>query len=156
VKLLKATAILSCFVLACVVFPPAARADEWNQKTMLSFNQPIEIPGSALPAGTYWFVLSNNRDRNLVQIYSGDWSKLEASLLTVPVYRQQPTARTEVEFAERPHRTPEALVKWYYPGRLIGHEFLYPHNVERQLNRESKLDVLVQPLTLPVSVTSGA
>jgi Protein of unknown function (DUF2911) len=152
----KASAILCCLVLACVVLLPAARADEWNEQTMMSFNEPIEIPGSALPAGTYWFVLSNNEGRNVVQIYSKDWSKLDASLLTVPVYRQQSTARTEVEFAERPRQTPEALIKWYYPGRLIGHEFLYPHKVENRLNRESKLDVLAKPLILPISEISGA
>jgi hypothetical protein len=151
VNLLKASAIFCGLVLAGAVLLPAARADEWNEKTMMSFNQPVEIPGLALPAGTYWFVLSDNRDRNVVQIYSEDWSKLEASMLTVPVYRQQSTSRTEIEFAERPHQTPEALVKWYYPGRLIGHEFLYPHNLEKRLNHESKLDVLVPPLTLQVS-----
>ena len=29
------------------------QADEWNKKTVLTFSQPVEIPGHVLPAGTY-------------------------------------------------------------------------------------------------------
>lgn len=30
----------------------SARADEWDKKTVLTFSQPVEIPGHVLPAGT--------------------------------------------------------------------------------------------------------
>ncbi len=61
--------IIFCFILACVVFLPSARADEWDQMTKFTFSQPVEIPGGVLAAGTYWFVLQNNQsDRNIVQI----------------------------------------------------------------------------------------
>lgn len=42
-------------------FAPAAIADDWNRKTVVTFNGPVEIPGvhltgwSVLPAGTYVF-----------------------------------------------------------------------------------------------------
>ena len=128
--------------LACMGFLPAAAADDWNQMTKLSFSQPIEIPGSVLPAGTYWFVLEDSpTERNIVQVFSADWSKECATLLTVPSYRSESTDVTEVEFAERPHDKPEALLTWYYPGRLTGHEFLYSSRHEKEFASDIKQDV---------------
>ena len=152
----KALAIICCLVLACGVLVPAARADQWNQQTKMSFNQPIEIPGSVLPAGTYWFVLSSNTDRNVVQIYSENWSRLYASLITIPIYRSQSTAKTEVEFAERPHQNAQALWEWYYPSRLAGHEFVYrSKNTEMRMSSAAKRDILARPMTSSAVATSG-
>jgi uncharacterized protein involved in high-affinity Fe2+ transport len=49
----------SVFSLALMsaVFSPAAKADEWNRKTKITFSGPVEIPGvhlqgfAVLPAG---------------------------------------------------------------------------------------------------------
>ena len=142
------SAIIFCLILACAVFLPAAHADDWNQMTKLVFNEPVEIPGGVLPAGAYWFVLQNNSDRNIVQIFSADWSKLDATLMTAPTERWQSTDNTEIEFAERPHDKPEALLKWYFPARLTGHEFLYSVRHEREFARDGKQDVLAEPLAL--------
>jgi hypothetical protein len=139
----KTLAVIFCFMLACTVFLPVARADEWDQMTKLTFTEPVEIPGQVLPAGTYWFVLMDNpSDRNIIRVFSQDWSKLYATLLAVPTDRQQPTDRTEIKLAERPHDRPEALLKWYYPGLLTGHEFIYSVKHEREFARDAKLDVL--------------
>jgi hypothetical protein len=117
--------------------------------TKFTFSQPVEIPGGVLAAGTYWFVLQNNQsDRNIVQIFNADWSRVEATIITNPTYRRQPADQTEIKFAERPHQKPEALLKWYYPGRLIGHEFLYSSRHEREFARDTKLDVLAEPMSL--------
>ncbi|MGA8617947.1 MAG: hypothetical protein WB660_05440 [Candidatus Sulfotelmatobacter sp.] len=130
-------------------FLPMARADEWNQQTELSFSQPIEIPGTVLPAGTYWFVLADSQsDRNLVEIFSNDWSKEYAALQTVPEYRAESTAKTEIDFAERPHDQPEALLSWYYPGDLTGHEFLYSSRQENRFARDIKEDVVAPVLKI--------
>jgi hypothetical protein len=134
-------------ILAFSALLPMARADIWNQKTELSFSQPIEIPGTVLPAGTYWFVLLDSQsDRNLVQIFSKNWSKEYATLQTIPEDRVAATSRTEVEFAERPHDKPEALLSWYYPGQLTGHEFLYSSRLEKRFARDIKEDVVAPVL----------
>jgi hypothetical protein len=139
----KAFAIMFCCVLASAILLPAAKADEGNQMTKLSFSEPVEIPGQVLPAGTYWFVLLNDdSNRNIVQIFSGDWSRLEATLQTVPTDRQESTDETEIQFAERPYEKPEAILKWYYPGLLTGHEFVYSSKLEKEFAREAKRDVL--------------
>jgi hypothetical protein len=140
----KVVAIIFCCVLSCAVFLPAARADQWDQRTRMTFSRPIEIPGSVLPAGTYWFVLlSSDSDRDVVQVFSEDWSHLYATLQTIPVDRQQTKGETEIRLAERPYGQPEALLEWYYPGLLAGHEFLYSGQQNRQLARAIQQDVMV-------------
>jgi len=126
-------------ILAFLAILPAAHADEWTQMTKLTFNQPVELPHVILPAGTYWFEIPRGlTDRNVVQVFSSDWSHLYATLLTVPAYRVHSTSRTEVTFAERPSSKPEALLNWYYPGRRTGHEFVYSWKKEQEFRRDPK------------------
>ena len=33
---------------------PVVHADDWNQATRFTFNQPVQVPGHILPAGTYF------------------------------------------------------------------------------------------------------
>ena len=134
-------------ILAGAVFLPAARADERDRMTKLVFDQPVEIPGAVLPAGTYWFILDPYiQNRDVVQIFNEDWSTLCATLITVPTDRGQPAAETEIELAVRPGQEPEVLMKWYYPGRATGQEFVYPKREERELAGDVKRDVLAQPV----------
>ena len=53
----------------------AAHADESNQATAVTFNQPVQIPGQLLPAGTYVFKLANrDTDQSVVQIFNAKQS----------------------------------------------------------------------------------
>lgn len=119
-------------ILACGVFLPAAQADDHDQMTKLSFDHPVEIPHQCLPAGTYWFVLAGGPNRNVVQVFTSDWSQELANLITQPVVRLEPTSRTEVTFAENPAREPEALLTWFYPGMLAGHQFVYRPRLQKE------------------------
>jgi hypothetical protein len=134
--------------LALLAIAPSAHADAWNQMTKLTFSQPVQIPGhKVLPAGSYWFVLANSpADRNIVLVYSGNWRHEFAILLTQPTIRPHTTANTVVKFVERPHNQPEALLNWYYPGRLTGHEFLYSPRRERAFSRDIQRTVQVRAL----------
>ena len=144
-----AISIVCGVVLAWIAFVPVARADEWNQMTKMSFSQPVELPGMVLPAGTYWFTVADSpNNRNVVEVYKGDWSRELATLLTIPSYRAQSTDRTEIKFAERPHDRPEALLKWYYPGRLTGREFVYPKRHEREFAHDQSRELVVRPLKI--------
>jgi hypothetical protein len=146
----KIFSIVFCFVLACGVLLPAARADEWNQKMKLTFNESIQVPGATLPAGTYWFVLADTQsDRHIVQIFDQDGSTLRTTVFAIPTLREQSHGRVEVVLAERPHHEAEALYKLYYPGSMTGQEFLYPHREDRQLRHDSKLDLLIRPNGTP-------
>ncbi|HXW92601.1 MAG TPA: hypothetical protein VEK33_18785 [Terriglobales bacterium] len=145
----KSLVIIFCCVLAGAVCLPAAKADTWDQMTKIQFDEPVEIPGYVLPAGSYWFILqSGESDRDLVQIFSEDWSHLYATLQTNPTERPQATDGTEIEFAERPYNTPEAVLKWYYPGLLTGHEFLYSGKQKKEFAGDAQQNVLVETAPL--------
>jgi hypothetical protein len=138
--------LVSCFILCCVVLLQTAQAGEWDHMTKVTTSGPVEVPGVILPAGNYWFVLADDAtNRNVVKIFSDDWSKLYAIELTIPVYRDRKTAETTFTFAERPRAGHEALVKWYYPGRETGCEFIYSPEVERRLAHDVQHDVEVPP-----------
>src|SRR6476661_6566936 len=129
----KLIAVVFSIILAGTVFLPAAAADEWNQATKMNFSEPVEIPGRVLPAGTYWFVLADSQgDQQIVQIFNADRTKIYATEEAVPT--------------ERPHQLPEALLKWYYPGRLSGQEFLYSQKAEKDLMRDARQNVLASPI----------
>jgi hypothetical protein len=137
----KVLAVVFGLILACGVLLPAAHATEWNEKSELTFSQPVQIPHMVLPAGTYWFILARSQsNRNVVEIYNKNWTKLYATTITVPAYRLNSTDRTEVTFAERPSNRPEALLKWYYPGRLAGHEFLYSPRQEHRFANDIQIN----------------
>jgi len=59
--------------LGALALLPGARASERDQKTVLTFSGPVEIPGQVLPAGTYVFkLLDSGSNRHIVQIFSKD------------------------------------------------------------------------------------
>jgi len=132
-----------CVALLLSLATPLALADQWNQATKLTFSQPVEIPGVVLPAGTYWFTLiSDDQDRNIVQVWNQDRNHLMATLLTEPDYRLKPAGRTIVRFEERASTQPEAIRAWFYPGETYGHEFVYPESRARELAKRTGQPVL--------------
>jgi hypothetical protein len=122
----KATviALVGLGILGAIV--PRAAADEWDQKTMVTFSGPVAIPDQVLPAGTYEFKLANSTgDRNIVQVFSQDEKHLYGTFLTIPEQRSQPAESTIITLDERPGDSPEAVKAWFYPGDETGHEFIY-------------------------------
>jgi len=121
--------VLAALVLCLVgtAFAPAARADDYNLKTIVTFNEPFEVPGQVLPAGTYTIKLMNSRsNRNIVQIFNADGTHLITTVLAINNYRLTPTGKTVITFSERPGDRPEALKAWFYPGNTWGQQFVYP------------------------------
>lgn len=123
-RICKMLRLVGCVALLSLVSGSRARADEWNRKTTVTFNDPVEIPGQVLPAGTYLFQLANTADRHIVQIWTGDGSQLIATLMTVPDARPEATEASVFEFDERPGDSPQALRSWFCPGALTGEEFV--------------------------------
>ena len=83
------------FLLGLLMVLPAARADETNQATKVTFSQSVQIPGRVLPAGTYWFILPENvNEHDQVRIYSSDRTAFYGTFLTAGAERLQPTDTT--------------------------------------------------------------
>ncbi|HWE49946.1 MAG TPA: hypothetical protein VG273_09165 [Bryobacteraceae bacterium] len=122
---------------------PTARADQWDKQTELTFNEPVEIPGRVLPAGTYEFKLLESpvSDRHLVRIYNQDMTHLVTVVLAITDNRLQATGKTVVQFAERPAGSPQAIKAWFYPGAQAGLEFVYPHDRAAALAKENREQV---------------
>lgn len=124
-----------------------ARADEFNKKTIITFSQPVEIPGRVLPAGTYVFKLADSMtDRHIVQIFTADESQILATLLAIPDYRLRTTDQTVIKFGEVFPGAPEAIRAWFYPGNSIGQEFVYPKSRAIQLATLAKAVVPAIPV----------
>jgi hypothetical protein len=142
-----------CTVMTAFTYLPKAAADDWDKKTVITFGETVQIPGQALPAGTYVFKLMNSAsDRHVVQIFDQHERKLIATLLAVPDYREQP-AKNAIRFEERLSTEPQAIKVWFRPGDLTGNEFLYSKNQSQLLARNSPWAV---PGTTTTEVASAA
>jgi hypothetical protein len=155
-----ATTTVFCLALLGAALSPAAKADEWNRKTVMTFSGPVEIPGvhlkgwAVLPAGTYVFkILDSTSERHIVQIFNEDQSQVLATILAIPNYRLRATDKTVVTFRERPAGEPEALRAWFYPGRNWGEEFVYPKARALELAKTAGTAVLYTEADYPVEVT---
>jgi hypothetical protein len=143
----KSFVVTLCLVALCaLVAPDAMMADQWDKATKLTFSEPVEVPGQVLAAGTYWFTLADSEsDRNIVQIWNADRTRLVATVLAIPDYRTQPAGRTVIHFEERPSHSPEAIHSWFYPGDNFGQEFVYPKTRATQFAKQTSRPVLSMP-----------
>jgi hypothetical protein len=107
-----------------------ARASEIDQATKLTFSEAGQIPGQILPAGTYWFAVT---ELNVVQIFNSDRSSVYATLRTASAEHLQAVSNTQITFADQARMRPQVIVTWFYPGRTIGHEFLYSKKEAKEL-----------------------
>ena len=158
-KLIGTATTALCIALLGSIYVPAARADDWNRKTTITFSGPVEIPGvhlkgfGVLPAGTYVFkILDSQSDRHIVQIFNQDETTIYATILAIPNYRLKATDKTVITFRERAAGQPEALRAWFYPGRNWGEEFVYPKAKAMELAKSTNVPVLFTAVDLPVEV----
>jgi hypothetical protein len=154
-KKTKVVVLSLCLGLLSIVFLPKIRADEWDKKTTMTFDQPVEIPGKVLSAGKYVFKLADSStDRHIVQILSSDERHVYATILAIADERRQPTGKTVVTFEERAAGSPEAIKAWFYPGDETGNEFVYPKQQALQIAKNSNESIPV--LTSAASASQPA
>jgi hypothetical protein len=123
-RLLICVASLALLIAA---LPASARADQFDKETLLTFSQPVSLPGVTLAAGTYRFQLANpNGDPSIVQVTNARGNVSYGMFITVP--EPMPTAANEpgVTLTERAKGAPEAIQSWTYPGDEVRWTFVYP------------------------------
>ena len=128
----------SVFVVCAVAFLfagiAAAQDSNVNQRTYFTFSAPIELPGKTLPAGTYLFKLADSpSNRHVVQVFDKDEKQIYATILAIPAQRMEPSDEPEVRFMEAAASAPAPIKTWWFPGRTIGHEFIYPKDQAARL-----------------------
>jgi hypothetical protein len=111
-----------CGATAMLAAPAAA--ENTSKQTVLTFNQPVQVPGMVLPAGTYLFRLADSlTNRHIVEIFDQRGRAL-AIVLTIPTLQPAVSPQTRVLFAAGDARAPR-ITKWFYPGELEGEQFVY-------------------------------
>lgn len=134
-------------VVSSLFFGRTASASEADQETMISFNAPVEMPGQVLLPGTYVFKLADDgADLHTVEVFNSDETKLYGTFETIPTDRSRSTNATAFTLAESSSGTPDAVVKWFYPGSRTGNEFLYPANQEKELAHDPQQTILAGSL----------
>ena len=138
-KNLKTLLLTGCLACFGAYLAPKAKADEWDRKTVLTFSQPVEVPGIVLPAGTYVFsFLGSTADRNIIEVLSQDEQKLYATIEALPDYQTDATGETSIVFEEREAGTPHAIKEWFFPDRRYGHVFVYPGTGTLELRKSDE------------------
>lgn len=149
---LKAVGLFFCLALLALAVSPSVMADDWNQKTKVTFNRPVEVPGvgaQVLPAGTYVFkVLDSLSNRHIVRIFNEDETHVYTTILAIANYRLRSTDQTVMTFRERAAGEPQAIRAWFYPGRQWGHEFVYPKFRAVELAKLAGQPVLATPIEI--------
>jgi hypothetical protein len=135
--------LLTTLVAAVFLWPAAADADEWNDRTTLTFSAPVMVPGATLPAGTYIFELADARgNRHLVRIRSQATNDVSATVQAVPIRRAEASGDTILQFNPTDTGAAPAIKAWFYPGSRYGHEFVYPEEQARHIADRTKTVVL--------------
>jgi hypothetical protein len=121
-----------------------------NQDTFFTFSQAVELPGTTLPAGTYFFQLADSpSNRHIVKVMSEDRKEVHATLLAIPYYStDRPSDEPQVRFMETPAQAAggaagtNAIKIWFYPGTSTGHEFVYPRELAMRIASRTGQSVL--------------
>jgi len=120
--------LLVAAVFFALSFTPVAIADRWYKKTIVTFDQDVEIPGQVLPAGTYVFKLYRcNSDRSIVQVWTAREKQLLATLITVGDSYPNPSGDPYfvLDMTGTDEGYPPTLVSWFFAGENDGREFIY-------------------------------
>jgi hypothetical protein len=144
-------AMLCGIALSVVAF--RAQADQWDKRTILTVDQPVQVVNTLLEPGKYVFKLADSSsDRHIVQIFNGDQTRIVDTILAIPNYRLQPTSNSRFMFWETPPGNVRALRAWFYPGDNFGQVLGYPK--ELALARTSAT-VVTSPAPAPEPAVSA-
>jgi hypothetical protein len=142
-KMLSGVAVLGALIL------PSLSADEWDKKTVITINEPVQMPSCCtpdhtvtLPPGTYVFALVDSlSDRHIVRVFEKDGKTVVTTILAIPNYRLTPTDKTSIQFWETPAGQPRAMRAWFYPGDNFGQEFAYHKTQSIEIAKVAKAPV---------------
>ena len=113
-----------------------AHAQTSDYRTYFTFSTPVTLPGVTLPAGRYLFRLADpNSSRKVISVLSADGKTPLAMLHTIPNQLMKAPNDPEIRFMETSANMPPAIKTWWYPGKAIGYEFIYPRAQALQLAR---------------------
>jgi hypothetical protein len=120
-----------------------AEAQPADYRTYFTFSAPVTLPGTTLPAGKYIFRLADpNGSRKVINVLSGDGKRSLAMLHTIPNQASRPPKDAEIRFMETSAQVPPPVKTWWYAGKSIGYEFIYPRKQALQLAKSTSEPIL--------------
>ena len=120
-----------------------AEAQPADYRTYFTFSAPVTLPGMTLPAGKYIFRLADpDGSRKVINVMSGDGKKSLAMLHTIPNQASRPPKDAEIRFMETSAQVPPPVKTWWYAGKSIGYEFIYPRKQALQLAKSTPEPIL--------------
>jgi len=129
-----------------------AQAQPSDYRTYFTFSAPVTLPGVTLPAGRYLFRLADpNSSRKVINVLSEDGKKSLAMLHTIPNQLPKAPNDPEIRFMETSSSMPPPIKTWWYPGKSIGYEFIYPRRQALQIAKVTSEPVLTTALRRPIS-----
>jgi hypothetical protein len=116
-----------------------------GQATKFTFSHSVRLPGRVLPAGTYWFVMANNADKQkVVEIYNSDGTPVIGNVMIESAEKLAPHSHAYIILTQPAGvNQPPAVITWFFPGTLEGDRFVYGEREQRRINEERKVRYLV-------------
>jgi len=132
--------MLALFLLA----PPAVQASETDRLTHFMVNQSFEVPGKVLQPNTRYVMKLQDlyQNRNVVQVYTDDEKQMLTQFIAINSERLEPVNNTTFTFIETQPGYPKPIREWFYPGRNIGLEFIYPKEQALEIAKHATQPVL--------------
>ena len=87
-------------------------------------------------------LMDSPSNRNVVQVLNADETRQLTMFMAISDERLEPADNTVFTFIETQSGYPLPIKEWFYPGRLIGLEFVYPKDQALEIARHAKEPVL--------------
>jgi hypothetical protein len=138
----KLVAFLTLVVLTLSI-GGRAEAQPADYRTYFTFSAPVTLPGVTLPAGKYIFRLADpDGSRKVINVLSGDGKRSLAMLHTIPNQAMKAPKDAEIRFMETSAKVPPPVKTWWYAGKAIGYEFIYPRKQALALAKSTSEPIL--------------
>jgi hypothetical protein len=137
--------LVAFLTLALLTMSIGARveAQPADYRTYFTFSAPVTLPGLTLPAGKYIFRLADpDGSRKLINVLSGDGRRSMGMLHSIPNQATKPPQDAEIRFMETDAQVPPPVKTWWYAGKAIGYEFIYPREQAVLLAKSTKEPIL--------------
>jgi hypothetical protein len=140
------------FIVALALFGPAmTQGGETDLRTVFSVSHQFTVPGKVLEPDTDYVMMVGDAHtgmRRVVRIFNSDESELLTTFLAINDERTEPVDKTTFTFLEMDEGQPQVVRSWFYPGRSIGLEFVYPKEQALQIAQHAKETVLATAVDL--------
>src|SRR5689334_549875 len=134
--------VAAALTVAAVLFLPAMlHGDEFNLKTYITVSQPFQVPGAVLQPNVKYVLRrldANAGTNHIVRVLNADETQVIATFFGISDVRLEPAEDTILTFYETAPGYPKPVHTWFYPGRTIGLEFVYPKETLAQITAHLK------------------